>query len=41
MTAEEAKEYGYADAIVARQEEAIAYLGWEDAEIFNAEPDFS
>ena len=40
MTAEEAKEYGYADAIVARQEEAIAYLGWEDAEIFNAEPDF-
>ena len=40
MTAEEAEAYGYADAIIKGEEEAIAYLGWSDAQIYNAEPDF-
>ncbi|NLX71357.1 MAG: nodulation protein NfeD [Clostridiales bacterium] len=40
MTAEEAKEHGYADAVVHGLEEAIAYLGWSDSQRYKVEPDY-
>jgi len=40
LTAEEARRYGYADAIADDVNEALAYLGWANAQVYRVEPDF-
>jgi membrane-bound serine protease (ClpP class) len=39
LTAEEAKEVGYADAVLATMPEAMEYMGWEGKQLVEVKPD--
>jgi len=41
LTAEEAKKYGYADAVLSSRQEVLAFLGWDGMQTVEAEPDFN
>ncbi len=40
MTASEAQQYGYADHLVRGRQEVLAYMGWSNARVIEAAPDF-
>ncbi len=40
ITAEEAKKLGYADAVLDDVAEVLEFMGWSDAQVIEAEPDF-